>query len=130
MKKQSAIRPTNLRTEVKDSPGRGRGVFALQAIKEGEVIEVAPALYIPSSDSTFLGLTMLSCYTFGDDASDGEWLALGHASMYNHQDKPSAEWAVGKGVIVVRAVKAIEAGEEITFNYGWDDDFLAEQGIK
>lgn len=128
MKKQ--VIPTHVKTEIRPSPGKGRGVFAINAIKEGEVIEIAPAILIPNEDSPFIGSTILACYTFNDEAGEGEWLALGHTSMYNHDDKPSAEFAVGKGVAIVRAVRAIEAGEEITFNYGWDDDFLAEQGIK
>lgn len=128
MKKQ--IRPTNIKTEIKASPGKGRGVFAIVPIKAGEAVEIAPALYIEAKDSPFIGSTVLACYTFHDDSGDGEWLALGHASMYNHDSQPLAEWAVGNGVIVIRAIKDIKAGQEITIDYGWDEEFQKQQGIK
>jgi SET domain-containing protein len=124
--KKKALRPTHIKTEIKDSPGKGRGVFALKAIKKGEIIEVSPAIYIPESDCPFINMTELSCYLFGDSSTKGEWLALGHASMYNHAKEPSADWAVSKGVIIIRAVKSIKEGEEITFDYGWDDELLKE----
>jgi SET domain-containing protein len=36
----------------------------------------------------------------------------------NHSCRPNAESALRRGMVILRAIKAIEAGEEITYDYG------------
>jgi SET domain-containing protein len=36
----------------------------------------------------------------------------------NHSCRPNAESALNRGKVILRAIKAIEPGEEITYDYG------------
>ena len=49
---------------VKDSPGKGRGVFAQRNFKEGEVIETCPVIVLPAEEIDALELTQLYSYYF------------------------------------------------------------------
>jgi uncharacterized protein len=98
----------------------GYGVYAQQPIAEGEVIEEAPILLVPF-DTNVLG-----DYQFSWD-SENNALALGFASLYNHDpEDPNAEYVCDKKrqVIVIRALHPIKMGEEIFVNYGksWFED--------
>ena len=123
-------RPTNLKTEIRLSPGKGRGVFATKPIKKGEIVEVAPTLQVPKSDMMLLKASFLCNYLFADDIDEeADLLALGHASMYNHASDPNAEWITGNGLIFIRAIKAVKGGEELTLDYGWEDEDFKLLGI-
>lgn len=125
------MNPSNGTTEIRVSPGKGRGVFALKPIAKGAIIEVAPTITVPAEDFPFIKMTMLMNYAFADDIDDDlNIIGLGHASMYNDSANPNAEWATGKGVLIIRALKAIKAGEEITFDYGWDDEEYEAEGMR
>ncbi len=56
-----------------------------------------------------------------------------NAARYaNHACRPNAESALSKGKLVLRAIKTIEAGEEITFDYGQEyfDLFIKPTGCR
>ena len=121
--------------EVKDSPGKGRGVFATKAIEKGETIEVAPVLMVPWDDETFVLASFLQHYTFsvyGGSEKDDDFtaIALGYASLYNHSDKENADWRINTKCIIVFATRNIKRGEEITIDYGWDEEHRKEMSIK
>jgi hypothetical protein len=104
------------RIEVRDVAGKGRGVVASAVIALGEIVEVSPLLVCgpgvipeaghPLSDHVF---------AFGK----GVALGLGYASLYNHAFQPNCDWQLDKAVPAVRiwAVRAIQAGEELTIDY-------------
>jgi len=54
------------------------------------------------------------------------------ARYLNHSCRPNAESDVVKGQVILRAIKAIKPGDEITFDYGEEyfDLFLAPIGCK
>lgn len=116
--------PTSPLIEVKQTPNKGRGVFATGLIPAGSVIERAPVLVMPAED-VLSGVTgeLLQHYVF-------EWgrgtvaLALGFGSMYNHSYSPNARYDdVGRLTKVYTALRDIQQGEEITINYnGHQDD--------
>src|SRR5262249_55586819 len=63
----------NHRIEVRTSLGRGRGVFAREAIAPGTVIEAAPAIILPITDCPTLDKTIIHNYYFHWDGDpDGE----------------------------------------------------------
>lgn len=78
-----------LSISVKDSPGKGRGVFAQRNFKKGEVIETCPVIVLPAKEIDSLELTQLYNYYFawGPDSKDGA-IALGYGSLYNHSYNP------------------------------------------
>jgi len=119
--------------EVRKAPGKGRGVFATRAFKKDEAVEISPVVAMTNGDGEIAACTKLGEYTFniGSDTSDGCAMALGYAALYNHSAKgENCLYTLSESVIVVTALRDIKKGEELLFNYGWDNDTLAERGIE
>lgn len=116
--KGSFLLPSSVK--VKHSKDKGNGVFAINDIKSGEIIERSPVIHIPPEDGNMIAFTDLASYVYSDGA-EGEVLALGYASLYNHSHNPNADYVVSKKAIVVFATSDIKAGEEVFIDYGWDE---------
>ncbi|MEZ6124707.1 MAG: SET domain-containing protein [Planctomycetaceae bacterium] len=110
--------------EVKQIPGKGRGVFATTFIPAGTIIEKVPMLVMPATETIFEDENnVLQHYVF-------EWgkgkigLALGYGSLYNHSFSPNARYDdLSRSTKTYTALRDIPAGEEITINYnGHEDD--------
>ena len=71
-------------------PGSGRGVFAVEDIKKGEVIEIAPILILDFADFIDTKWNLLFEYYFWLD--DFVVLALGYGSLYNHSKDPNCSY--------------------------------------
>jgi ribosomal protein S18 acetylase RimI-like enzyme len=110
---------------VADSPGRGRGVFALKAFKDGETIERAPVIPFPAEQWQLFIESVLDDFVFrwGADDEDGA-VGLGFASIYNHSFAPNARYVlrIPEQQVEFIAIRDIAAGEEITTNYNRDPD--------
>ncbi len=99
----------------------GRGVYAHSAIKRNQIIERAPVIVMPRSQVSFSRKHVLSFYVW-------EWtpttyaLALGHGSLYNHDDDPAVEVTPDypNAELVYTATRRIAVGEEITISYAGD----------
>ncbi|OAI39241.1 hypothetical protein AYO40_01340 [Planctomycetaceae bacterium SCGC AG-212-D15] len=106
---------------VKRVPGKGRGVFARQAIPEGTVIERVPVLLVELFRVT--GPTPVPelarvCFLRNRKYAA---LALGYGSLYNHSYRPNAKYEDGDNVTMVfRSLRDIAREEEITINYNGD----------
>ena len=104
---------------------KGRAVFTNSPIKKGETIEFCPVLVIPYTEKKYIDNTRLYDYYFlwGDDQRDIA-IALGYGSLYNHEYTPNAmyECYFEEEVIVFKAIRDIEAHEEITISYNQDPD--------
>ena len=105
------------KVEVKETGKTGRGVFAVEDIKKGEVIEVAPILVLQFEDFVDTRWNLLFEYYFWMD--DEVVLALGYGSMYNHSVSANAEYKIDikSKAITFKALSQIKKGEEILFNY-------------
>lgn len=114
-----------LRISIKNSPGKGRGVFAQQNFKKGEVIETCPVIVLPSEEIDSLELTELYNYYFawGPDSKDAA-IALGYGSLYNHSYNPNARYYKDfeNGLLKYVCIRDIQKGEEITINYNCDPE--------
>jgi SET domain-containing protein len=103
---------------VKRIKGKGRGVFARRAIREGQVIERVPVLVLRLDEIRDAdGWTGLAgfCFLWGEGTVA---LALGYGSLYNHSFAPNSRYDdEGQRVKVYTAIRDIDAGEEITINY-------------
>jgi hypothetical protein len=109
-------------TIVKLAPGKGRGVFARRSLKPNEVVEIAPILIIPEEDSDLVYASFLTEYWYETNPdSKTSFIALGHASLYNHDDDPNADYEVSleNKSITIRALRTISQNEEITISYGF-----------
>lgn len=105
---------------VRHISGKGRGVVAERRFEAGEIIERPPVLVIPREEVARIRETRLAHYYFewGEDCNEAA-IALGYGSLYNHSYTPNAryEFREGEERLEFLALRAIEAGEEITINY-------------
>jgi hypothetical protein len=103
-----------------DSPGKGRGVFALRKIRAGETIEEAPVVIVSESEVAHLDATVLGDYYFlwGDDEKQAA-LLLGWCSLCNHSYTPNARFTLHPKRLTIEfvALRDIAEGEEVTTNY-------------
>ena len=108
---------------VRDSPVHGRGVFATRRIKKGERIieylgervshEEADRRYESKEENdshTFLFI--VDSKTVIDAGVDGN-----DARFFNHSCNPNCESVVEKRRVYIEAIRAIEPGEEMTYDY-------------
>jgi SET domain-containing protein len=115
---------TSQLVEIRTSAGRGRGVFALQAIAPGTVIEAAPVIVLPAEECPALDQTVIYNYYFhwdGDPDGDGRGaLALGLLSLCNHSSRPRARVRRNYARLTLDLIAAspIVPGEEVTIDYG------------
>lgn len=103
----------------------GRGVFTAEDIAENTLIETAPVIIMSLEDRAHLDQTLLHDYIF-------EWgyekeqccMALGYVPLYNHSFRSNCEYEMDfeHGLIRIRTVRHITAGEELFINYNGDWD--------
>ena len=107
----------------------GRAVFARRDLAEGEIFERVPVLLVPKSQVFGAGEVAqragvaISWYVFTWIHPEREYvgLSLGYGSIYNHSETPNAKYRMHlPDVMEFFAIRAIQAGEEITINYRGD----------
>lgn len=103
---------------IRKSPGRGRGVFALQNIKAGALIECCPALVFGPQKWENVEKGPIGPYVFA--WNKGGALLLGSMSMVNHSQTPNAEVVldIKSGSAKLFATQDIPKNTELTINYG------------
>ncbi len=112
---------------IEDTAEKGRGVFTQEPILAETIIELAPVIVMPLADRVHLDKTLLHDYIFewGDNL-DQCGMALGYVPIYNHSYKSNCDYFMDydDNTIMIRTVRAIEAGEELTINYNgdWDNE--------
>ena len=111
---------------INETVEKGRGVFTRERIPANTVVEMAPVIVMQKSDREHLDKTLLHDYIF-------EWgkeknkcaMALGLIPIYNHSYKSNCEYFMDfdDDSILVKTVRVIENGEELTINYNgdWND---------
>ena len=101
----------------------GRGVFTKESIPANTVIEISPVIVLTAADRQHIDKTLLHDYIF-------EWgknkqqccMALGLIPIYNHSYKSNCEYFMDyeDASIMIKTVKKIKAGQELTINYNGD----------
>lgn len=103
----------------------GRGVFAAEAISEGEIIEICPVIVMPADQRDLIHNTDLHDYYFLWGENEQEiGIILGYGSIYNHAATPNAEYYpdYSADTLSIFCLKDIAPGEEITLNYNGNPD--------
>ncbi|MBC7934021.1 MAG: SET domain-containing protein-lysine N-methyltransferase [Rhizobacter sp.] len=106
---------------------KGRGVVTSEAIEANTVIEIAPVLVMSGEDRIHLDKTLLHDYIFewGPDKTQC-CMALGLIPMYNHSYASNSDYYMDfdESMMIIKTVRPIKAGEEITINYNgdWNDE--------
>ncbi|KAK7048268.1 histone-lysine methyltransferase Set7, partial [Favolaschia claudopus] len=122
---------------VKNSQGKGRGVFAAQAIPAHILVESSPVLLLEKEEYEQHGrFTVLDHYTF--KWKNGRMaLALGIGSLFNHSNSPNVSYTIdpSNDSIHYTTTRAVEPDEELCIYYGsnlWFDpvDFTASQNMQ
>ena len=108
---------------VRTVEGKGRGVFAQRLIRQGEILEQAPVIVLPTPEGAWIERTILFqyCYSWGDTKA----LALGLGSLFNHSYHPNTQYRreFDQHLIIYTALRDIAPDEELTINYnGAPDD--------
>lgn len=122
----STIQPEEIdlpqKIKIKNSQGRGLGVFATEFIGSGEIIETCALLPL----TVPFGSNILSDYRFmyPKHSLTNYAIALGYGSFYNHSDLPNADWIEHPKWMAFNFVakRDIVAEEEIFIYYG-DEDY-------
>jgi SET domain-containing protein len=112
--------PTKI--EIKESLGKGLGVFAKEKISKGEIIEICPLIKLDVPHNS----DVLDDYRFYYPKKNSKEyvVALGYGSIYNHNNQNNADWRDGKPMTFeFFATKDIELGEEICTSYGGPEYF-------
>lgn len=111
---------------------KGRCVFADKAYKKDDVIEVCEYIVIPQKEIEILKVTKVNDYWFG--LNGDKWdalLLLGNGSLYNHSMEPNMIPTMDhEKNFWFLALKEIEIGEELVFNYWYEPHFHVEMNLK
>ena len=109
---------------------RGRGVVAGRRIAAGELVERAPVIVVPEEDRAAVDASSVGAHIFmwehgttGEDIYSRKGRAavvLGFASLVNHAADPNCRLVrhIEALALDLIALRDIEDGEELTFDYG------------
>ena len=106
---------------VKQSKGKGLGIFAEEDIAKGTIIEVSPSIPVSSDDPSLSSKSIYSHYVYGMPRGRAA-LGLGYVSLYNHSRNANAETQYSGRDLTVTVKKNIKKGDEIFIDYGWNPD--------
>lgn len=112
---------------VQSTQAKGRGVFTSIALKADTEVEESPVIVMTKEDRIHLDKTLLHDYIFEWGPQQEECcMALGLVPIYNHSYESNCDYFMDfeAQTIMIRTVKDIAAGEELTINYNgdWKDE--------
>ena len=108
---------------IDQTDGKGRGVFTSEAIPADTVIEIAAVIVMKAEDRVHLDKTLLHDYIFEwGEEKDQCAMALGLIPIYNHSYHSNCDYFMDydEQLMMVKTVRAVEAGEELMINYNGD----------
>lgn len=105
-------------SEIRNSDIHGVGVFCIEDILNGEIIESCQLIILNEKDTKAIDDTFLYNYYFSWE-NNGSAICLGNGSLYNHSIAPNAKYIkdLDNNKIVFIAIKDIKKDEEILVNY-------------
>lgn len=121
---------------LKHTAAKGRGVFCVSDIEEGEIIEMSPAILLDEKETAHADKTILYDYKFKistfsnsqrvlfhvEDPKKSCCIVMGVMSFCNHSENPNADifWEEDEGSIYhfLEATRGIPKNTEICTNYG------------
>lgn len=113
----------NSKIEVRNSEISGRGVFAKEDIKSGEILEECHHVLLMERFSKQDAALKPYIFSWPKGSWSGKHassIVLGTGSVYNHRDDNNADWLTDqeRNVYSFYAIKDIKKDEEIFTNYG------------
>lgn len=115
------------KTKISQIPEKGLGVIATSKIFKNEIIETVPIIIISDEEADFINSNnkhILKFYVLELTAINKFVLPLGSGLLYNHNDVPNAEinYTPNSRFVVFKAIKDIIIGEEITYDYQFENN--------
>ncbi len=112
---------------ISNSEGKGKGVFTRETIEADIVVEISPVIVMSAEERTHLDKTRLHDYIFVWGEKNTQCcMALGYIAAYNHSYQSNCEYFMDfeDGTMMIKTVRQISAGEELTINYNgdWNDE--------
>ena len=93
----------------------GRGVFATQRFRKGQLVERCPTVEVPDAEVS----GRLDDYVYSSVEDGDVLIVLGYGMLYNHSAEPNVEYVqVEPHTITFRALRTVHPGEELTIDYG------------
>ena len=121
--KDKLIRPDKI--EARSSNISGYGVFAIDTIEEGEIIEECVICDPMGKDYTNYdyseAISRFRQYSFSEDPHPA--IIMGYCGLYNHSLNPNMDIEQDleyERVVRVIALKRISKNAELYLDYGWD----------
>jgi SET domain-containing protein len=120
-------RPEPAHLVLRRSAIHAHGCYCLRTIRKGELVAeyTGPRLNIPDADAIYeqSPRTYLFGLTNGKQVIDGD----GIAAFVNHCCAPNCEVDEKRGRVFITAIRDIEPGEEITYDYNLYDGELDDR---
>jgi uncharacterized protein len=113
---------------IDQTANKGRGIFTQAEIQADDIIEISPVIVMSAGERKLLDQTLLHDYIFEwqPGGADMCCMALGWVPIYNHSYESNCEYFMDyeDQTILIKAVRDIAAGEELTINYNgdWNDE--------
>ncbi len=94
----------------------GRGVYAVDAIPAGAVVEIAPIILLEVAQQPFPQAIRRLVFNWSQAHFA---MALGYGSIYNHADQPNLRYSrdLEQRIIRFTALRDIQPGEQLTISY-------------
>ncbi len=118
---------------IKQTNQKGRGIFTEENLTSDTIVEIAPVIVMSNKDRKYLDKTLLHDYIFEWGHNKEECcMALGCVPIYNHSYTSNCEYIMdyGENNIIIKTVKDIALGEELTINYNGDSTDKTEVWFK
>ncbi len=103
---------------ITETERKGRGVFTIQPLQKGDLIELCPIIILPPQDRSHIDKTFLYHYYFLSPKQE-VCIVLGYGFIYNHSSKPNAEivFDTQNQKVEIHCIEAIDKCSEILINY-------------
>jgi SET domain-containing protein len=108
-----------MKVEIKIDPKKGRGVFAADKFKKGELIEACHLILLDLKDV----FGNLEGYVYQYSKSQAA-VALGNGSLLNHSDQANSDFYFNykNQMLLIKALREIQSGEEVTIDYRYSSE--------
>lgn len=113
---------------VRMTKDKGRGVFANQDIKTGDVITNCELIVLDKADTILVEDTSLKYYTFKYNSTQ-DCLVLGDGEIFNHSNKPNVSYNLititdslgSRKIMQFKALRPILQDEQMYIDYAADE---------
>jgi SET domain-containing protein len=102
------------------SPIQGTGGFAKIDIRRGKrIVEYAGPRLSTEQAQALMERGNAYIFTLSDEVAIDGWVPWNTARFLNHSCEPNCESRIVRGRVWLYALRSIQAGEELTYNYGY-----------